>query len=93
MQQILLNDAWSMRKNGEEQCYSCSVPCSVYHTLQQQGVIENPYYRENEMVMLPISEDDYVFSRSFPMPAMEEGMHCDLCFDGIDTIENLLDVL
>ncbi len=89
MQQILLNDAWSMRKKDAEQSFPCKVPCSVYHTLQKHGVIEDPYYRENEMVMLPISEDDFVFSKSFPMPAVEGGMHCDLCFDGIDTIAEI----
>lgn len=89
MQQILLNDAWSMRQINSEQGYSCKVPCSMYHTLQQHGVIEDPYYRENETIMLPLSEDDYAFTKTFPIPQMEKGMHCDLCFDGIDTIAEI----
>ncbi len=89
MQQILLNNAWIMRKIGSEQAYSCHVPCSVYHTLQMHGVIEDPYYRENETSAFRISEDDYTFSHRFAAPDLGKGMHCDLCFDGIDTIAEI----
>ena len=88
MQQMMLNDAWCMRKKGEERTFSCQVPCSVYHTLQMHGEIENPYYRENETTAFPISEDDYEFSCRFTKPSDAAG-HCELCFDGIDTIAEI----
>ncbi len=91
MQRILLNNnAWQMVKCGEEQELSCKIPCSVYHTLQMHGQIEDPYYRENEFTAFPVSEDDYSFSCTFSMPKMEEMSHCELCFDGIDTIADII---
>ncbi len=88
MQRILLNEAWQMRKCGEQRSLSCSVPCSVYHTLQMHGKIEDPYYRENADDAFALSEEDYEFIRTFPKPDAS-GTHCELCFDGIDTLAEI----
>jgi len=86
MQKILLKDGWQMQKCGEEQAFFCQIPCSVYHVLQQHGIIEDPNYRENQYSALQLSEGDYQFTHHFSKPV---GEHCELCFDGIDTIADI----
>ncbi len=90
MKRILLNDNWRMQKCDDMRSFSCSVPCSVYHTLMHHGEIEDPYYRENEVTALPVSDDDYCFSTQFEMPSALRGeSHFSLCFEGIDTIAEI----
>lgn len=83
MQRILLNEDWQMQRAGDTAAYPCRVPCSMYHTLLQNNVIQDPYYRENEASARQLSEEDCVFSKRFARPAGSRFM---LCFDGIDTV-------
>lgn len=90
MERILLNNNWQMQKCGEERSFSCSVPCSVYHTLMMHGEIEDPYYRENAEEALAVSEGDYCFSTQFSISDhLRKKKHLTLCFDGIDTIAEI----
>ena len=82
---MLLNDCWTMI-DGDCR-YDCAVPCSVYQVLTREGVISDPYYRENERISTPVSERDFVFERVFRPE--EELLHSDqviLTFEGIDTL-------
>ena len=88
MQKLMLNTVWTMQRCGDTASYHCTVPCSVYDTLVTHGAIESPYYRENEREAFTLSEEDYVFSTTFPSPA-EPTAHMALCFDGIDTIADI----
>ncbi len=61
-----LNGAWEMYKeNAPDKKIKATVPGSVYSTLLENKLMANPYYRENEYISTPISEDDYVFTRTF----------------------------
>ncbi len=86
---ISLCDNWQMQPCGSEEQYSCSIPCSAYHTLLTHGAIQDPYYRENEEASLSVSDRDYVFRTVFPMPEEARGSHVRLRFDGIDTIADI----
>lgn len=88
MQKLMLTSDWTMQRCGDTVTYPCSIPCSMYHTLLQNGQIEDPFYRENEAQALPLSEDDYRFTTHFPRPANAPA-HIELCFDGIDTIADI----
>lgn len=89
MQRVLLNQNWMMQQAGSDKRYPCSIPCSMYDTLQKCGEIEDPFYRENESAALPLSESDYLFETTFPRPSFFPGAHVVLCFDGIDTIADI----
>ncbi len=76
---------WTMHDGDKS--YACEVPCSVYKTLQDNGVIEDPYYRENEAISTPISERDFEFETTFTLSEaelVEESLQ--LVFEGIDTL-------
>lgn len=85
-----LNNDWRMKKAGDSISYVCEVPCSVYKTLTESGVLENPFYRENELKSTSICEDDYDFFTEFEID--DEFLSEDfvkLCFDGIDTLSEI----
>ena len=46
-----------------------AVPGSVYHDLLTAGQIPDPFYRDNENEALKIMDHDFVYSRSFTVPA------------------------
>lgn len=66
------------------------IPGSVYAALLKEELIPDPYYRDNELKVLPIMDNDFVYRRSFEA---EEGLFdCDevlLRFDGIDTLSEV----
>lgn len=62
------------------------VPGSVYSFLFNSGLIDDPYYRDNEISALRLMENDYTFSRSFTVDAeLLEYPEVLLCCDGLDT--------
>ena len=85
---ISLNNNWKMDYNGTE--YKCYVPCSVYKTLIENKLIEDPYYRENEYISTKICDDDYTFSKTFEFV---ENKNPDekffLKFDCVDTLSEI----
>ena len=83
MQKISLNGIWNMTGNGFD-C-SSSVPGSVYSFLLDNNLMDDPYYRQNELSATPLMEYDYTFSRSFSFDKAVNGKVL-LCCDGLDTI-------
>ncbi len=90
IQKLILNADWQMQQEGTDTVYPCAVPCSMYHTLLTAGAIEDPFYRENAAAACTLSENDYRFTRRFPAPALTDGERVVLCFDGIDTIADIV---
>ncbi|MBQ3278229.1 MAG: glycoside hydrolase family 2 protein [Clostridia bacterium] len=82
---MLLNDSWTMI-DGESR-YACSVPCSAMQVLLREGVIPDPYYRENEWISTPVSERDFTFEKAFvPDASLLQADQVILSFEGIDTL-------
>ena len=77
-----LNGKWRMRGAG----FDCegNVPGSVYSFLLDNGLVEDPFYRENELEALRILENEFTFSRTFSfVPSGNKVLlHC----DGLDTL-------
>ncbi len=90
MKQIL-DGVWTMYPAADtEDKIPTTVPGSVYSALLGSKRISNPYFRENEYISTSVSEDDYVFARTFE-PTVDM-MGCDkvlLKFYGIDTIADI----
>lgn len=83
MKKISLNGIWNMTGNG----FDCNgtVPGSVYSFLLDNGLMKDPYYRQNELEATPLMEYDYTFSRSFSFDKAVSDTVL-LCCDGLDTI-------
>ena len=85
-----LHDNWKMRRAGESEYLPAQVPGSVYHDLLENGRMEDPYYRDNELKALKIMENDFEYMTVFDAVREELESECVLLrFDGIDTIGDI----
>ena len=88
MQKLSLCGAWVLDIPGSAfPRVPAQVPGSVYHDLLTAGEIPDPFYRDNENEALKLMDNDFVYSRSFTVPAslLENDavvLHC----DGLDTL-------
>ena len=77
-----LTGTWELSGNG----LKCDgkIPGSVYSILLENGLIEDPFYRDNEMCALAVSEHEYKFSKKFKYKKSTHKIY--LCCDGLDTL-------
>ena len=84
MNKIILDGIWHLEGGG----FSCegTIPGSVYSFLLDKGLIDDPYYRTNELKATEIMENDFEFSKSFAFSKEcitdKIHLHC----DGLDTL-------
>ena len=71
--------------------YEATVPGSVYNDLLSAGQMEDPYYRDNEMVALELMKNDFEYKGIFDADAKEmaEADEVILRFQGLDTIADI----
>lgn len=85
-----LNKGWFISENRGEKKFQAEVPAMVTDVLYKNGVIEDPYYGENEWKTYDILKKDYTFINRFvvtkEMIAADELL---LKFEGIDTIADI----
>lgn len=66
---------------------TCHVPCTMYGTLLDHGLIEDPFWRMNEEKYTALSEKDCVFESVFQADGtILEREHAFLRFYGLDTL-------
>ena len=92
----VLNGKWSLEIEGKDNGLipggriEAKVPGTVYSTLLSQELIPDPFYRDNELKVLPLMDNDFIYSTVFS--AEEALFKCDeviLRFDGIDTLADI----
>lgn len=92
MNVLSLNGAWELRiPESDFPTVPATVPGSVYHDLLTNGLMEDPFYRDNEDKALALMEHDFVYSRSFTVG--KEMLNQDailLRCDGLDTLAEIL---
>lgn len=90
MEQILLNNNWTMRRTDESEIISASVPGSVYGDLLNAGKMPDPFWKDNEIEALKLMDYDYEYSLKFDCPASFMGLSkVDLVFEGLDTLADI----
>lgn len=96
MLKISLNGTGSLEIEGKdtgllpEGRIAMALPGTVYGTLLQAGLIPDPFYRDNELKVLPLMENDFVIRRTFQVT--KELLDCSavlLRFEGIDTLADI----
>lgn len=87
MEKKMLNGIWELICKTKNIHVEGTVPGSVYSILLENGKMEDPYYRTNELEALKYMEEDYEFVKRIVLP---QNWSADgrkkLCFDGLDTI-------
>jgi len=82
MKQLLLNGKWEMEGAGYHCCGT--IPGSVYSFLLDNDLIPDPFYRENELQLTYLLENDFTFRRNFDF--QPDGNRVLLRCEGLDTI-------
>lgn len=81
-----LNGSWRMT-GADKKEYTAQVPGSVLRTLLEHKVIPDPFDGINEPLGTAATEAEYAFERTFEVSAEELSReHCDLVFEGLDTL-------
>ena len=82
MTRLSLNGIWQMSGGGFE-CAG-TIPGSVYSFLLNNHLLEDPFYRQNELEAFQLMEHEFTFSRTFHFTPAEYRvlLHC----DGLDTL-------
>ena len=69
MNQLSLNGTWTLTKPGDAKPLDAPVPGVVHDALQAAGTIDDPFYRDNENALAWIGETDWLYARTFDVPA------------------------
>ena len=87
---ISLNGQWSFRRCTEEQQYPATVPGTVCADLLACGLMEDPFYRDNENKTLELLRHDFEYTRTFSVQAEDLcSRKAELVFHGLDTIADV----
>jgi len=85
MEKFNLNGKWRIT-GGKYDVYG-NVPGSVYSALLDNGLMEDPFYRDNEEKSLAIMDDEFVFTKEFEYTKKSNSVL--LVCEGIDTLCDL----
>lgn len=96
MVKTVLNGIWKLNMTGRDEAVmpdggiNARVPGSVYGAMLEQGLIPDPYYRDNELQALPLMDNDFSYTTHFQVT--EKMCSSDallLRFEGIDTLADI----
>ncbi|MHA1492247.1 MAG: glycosyl hydrolase 2 galactose-binding domain-containing protein [Promethearchaeota archaeon] len=87
---INLNGIWNLKNEPKSININAQVPGTVFETLIENGIIEDPFYGIREREMSWIYESDWQYETEFIIsPEFLEYANIILRFHGLDTITNI----
>jgi len=82
-----LGGPWRMRQLGESEWLPAQVPGSMYGDLLRNGKIDEPFYRDNVVLLKSLSRNDYEYERTFEAgPELLVWDRVLLVCEGLDTL-------
>jgi beta-mannosidase len=90
MKTLMLTGIWQLQDDNGLLPQEVQVPGSVYNDLLQAGIIEDPFYRDNEKNAKDIMRREYRYYRNFDVS--EDLYHSDvleLVCEGLDTLATI----
>lgn len=90
MKRSIISENWKLRRIGEEDYINATVPGSVYGDYLAAGLMEDPFWKDNELEALELMNSDYEYSTEFVCD--RELLDADkvlLRFNGLDTIADI----
>lgn len=77
---------WQFRKAGAPEWYPVAIPASIHTALLKNGLIEDPFYRDNEEKLQWIEKEDWEFRCNFDVdPGVLDHKHVEMALKGLDT--------
>ncbi|ELR72155.1 Beta-mannosidase [Fulvivirga imtechensis AK7] len=81
-----LNEGWRFRQAGKEQWHEVSVPSTNFTALLAHGLIDDPFYRDNEAKLQWIEKEDWEYRLLFELNSEDlDYPEIDIVFKGLDT--------
>jgi beta-mannosidase len=81
-----LDGAWEFRQVGQENWRPAAVPGCVHLDLMAVGIIPDPFYRDNEVRVQWVENEDWEYRKEFKLPGtMTNKDHIELVIQGLDT--------
>lgn len=65
MEHFSLNGSWALIKDNEPSVITATVPGCVHTDLLANNLLDDPFYRENELKQMWVGETDWQYSRAF----------------------------
>ncbi|MFZ2053063.1 MAG: sugar-binding domain-containing protein, partial [Candidatus Aminicenantales bacterium] len=85
-----LDGAWEFRQAGQANWRQALVPGCVHVDLMAAGIIPDPFYRDNEVRVQWIENEDWEYRKEFKLPGtMRSKDHIDLVVQGLDTFATI----
>lgn len=90
MIKYLLHGNWELRQCGEERWISATVPGSVFRDYMNAGMLEDPFWRDNEDGFYELMKNDFEYRCVFDVPdELFVKKHLLLRCEGIDTLADI----
>jgi beta-mannosidase len=87
---IRLDDGWTFREADKGEWRPARVPGCVHTDLLANGLIADPFYRDNESKLQWIGQTEWEYRTTFDVPAsLLKRRHLELVFEGLDTYANV----
>lgn len=81
-----LEGEWHFRQVGKETWYKAQTPGCVHTDLMDNGLIPDPFYRDNEIKVQWVEKEDWEYRKEFELPEkLLERNHIELVAKGLDT--------
>ncbi|XP_061103135.1 beta-mannosidase isoform X2 [Conger conger] len=85
-----LNGKWTVSNSNGSLSFGADVPGCVHTGLLKQGLIQDPYYRFNDLAYRWISLDNWTYTSTFSVPTeMRSKQKVVLVFEGVDTVSSI----
>ncbi|XP_040979620.1 beta-mannosidase isoform X4 [Aquila chrysaetos chrysaetos] len=86
-----LRGSWRLGNGNGSVVLRGEVPGCVHTALHRRGLIQDPYYRFNDVMYRWISLDNWTYSRTFKTPFdIRKWQKVNLVFEGVDTVAQIL---
>ncbi|CAI5784588.1 beta-mannosidase isoform X1 [Podarcis lilfordi] len=86
-----LQGSWRLSNGNGSLVLGGDVPGCVHTALLRHGLIQDPYYRFNDLAYAWISLDNWTYSRDFKTPFdIRTWQKVSLVFDGVDTVAQIV---
>ncbi|XP_045648568.1 beta-mannosidase isoform X1 [Ursus americanus] len=88
---LSLRGSWRIRSGNGSLELPGRVPGCVHSALLKRGLIQDPYYRFNDLGYRWISLDNWTYSKKFKIPFnISKWQKMNLIFEGVDTVAKVL---
>lgn len=86
LERLAIKDNWTFRQAHQGAWLPVPIPVSAHTALLKHGLIEDPYYRDNESKLQWIEQEDWEFQTTFEVSeAMLQFRHVEMSLKGLDT--------